>query len=386
MTILCTTMIRYQAVFRLHGPTKIDTKYEFGDTPHDTMLNITFVPKNNVDNISGILEFEYKAENREQAKKIADTELDKRARIITGALSFTFEEGITVGNRYKVTTADAAYKEQIDSSLQADEYVLSIAEQVYTNIADPMEQEENLKRALNWYSYGLSTKASEDRLVAFWTGTEALVEKQPEDMDFSESQREAIETAKDQVMEHFEGGSDVGQWVSGHFGSLLSETNSDDDDEAVSRVAKEQIDESQFSDEIGEVVEMVYKARNAIVHQGMQIDEATSKASMAEKLLRELLMSSLPAAFANFIVDDEPDRIGTPFVYFDTALPLVFENSHDLELERGEIKKRLFALHRDLRETYRFLPQNYTGEDGPLLQVDEEIFKLNPEYEFEMNS
>lgn len=171
-------------------------------------------------------------------------------------------------------------------------------------------------------------------------------------------------------------------WVGGHFGSLLSGSDTERDDKAVLRVAKEQIDESQFSDEIEAVVETVYDDRNAIVHQGMQIDEASSEASTAEKLLRELLISSPPSVFTNFIADDEPDRIGTPFVYFETALPQAFENPYDLELKYDEIKTRLFALHQDLREAYCFPPQNYSGENGPLLQVDEGIFELNPEYEF----
>jgi len=374
-------MERYQAAFRLHGPTKIDTKYEF----RDSTLDVTLVPKNNVDEISGVLEFEYEAENREEAEEIADTKLEDRARIVTGALSFTFEEGISVGSRYKVTPADAAHKERIDSTLQAGRDVLSIAEQVHTNIAESIGGEESLKRALNWYSYGLSTKASEDRLVAFWTGAEALVDKKTENMGLSDSQRDAIEAAKEQLMEDFDGNSQVGRWVGGHFGSLLSGSDTESDDGAVLRVAKEQVDESQFSDGIEEVVETVYNARNAIVHQGMQIEAAASKANLAEKLLRELLISSLPTAFSNFVGEDEPMRIGTPIIYYKTALPLVFEDSYDLELTRDEIKKRLFALHRDLSEAYRFPARNFAGENEPLLQVDEETFKLNPGYDFEEN-
>ena len=61
----------------------------------------------------------------------------------------------------------------------------------------------------------------------------------------------------------------------------------------------------------------------------------------------------------------------------------MFEDSYDLELARDEIKKRLFALHRDLSEAYRFPPRNFAGENEPLLQVDDETFKLNPEFDFE---
>lgn len=371
-------MVEYQVVFRLHGPIQIKTEYNFG--------NAKLSPKLNVEGISGILKFNYDANDREEAQEIAQSRLKENARIIAGALTFTFEEGIEVGHSYKVARADAPYKEQTDSTLSPDSYLLSIAKQVYENIYDDIKTNENLKRAFNWYSYGLSTEIAEDRLVAFWTGAESLVQTKTIDMNLTNEQRESIDEAKDIALQHFEDNTDLKDWVSGHFGRLLSSSKNEDGDEAVLRVAEDKIDGSQFSEEIDTVVETIYNNRNAIVHQGIHIDKAVSEANLAEKLLRELLIASLQNAFTNFISDSKPDRVGSPIIYYEEALPRVFEESYDLKLSNDEIKERLFALTSDLREAYRFPTQNFAGEDEPLSQLKEDLFQLNPEYDFERNN
>lgn len=370
-------MSKYQVAFRLHGPMQISTTYDFGEA--------TLRPKKNPPGISGTIEFDYEAENQEEAKRTAANELKEKARIITGSLVFTTKEGIEVGNSYKITRKDAGYKERIDTTLEAGGYELSISEKIYDNTHGSIEKDEHLKRALNWYSYGLSTKTAEDRLVAFWTGAESLANKETTEMNLSEDQRDAIESAKDDVLKEFDEETDSKKRVNGHFGKLLSEKKTESNDEAVLRVAKDRIDEDQLSRDIEEIVERVYKSRNAIVHQGKQIDDANSKVNEAGQFLRELLIGSLSEPFADFVAESDPNRVNSPIIRFREALPIVFGEDYEMELERDEIKKRLFALTHDLDEAYRFPPRNFAGEDKPLRQVSENTFKLNPEFDFNAN-
>lgn len=366
-------MSEYWVCYRLHGPTEISEKHSIGDG--------TIRPSPNPSSIAGNLELTFTADNLDHARKRAKTDIRDKATRIVGALVFTLDKGLIVGDHYKIRPIDAPNKSKIDATSYANSQILEIADRVFQNINKELEANDRTRRALNWYSIGLSTETPEDRLIAFWTGLEAAATEQSQDFSYTEKQKEIIYNAKDDFQSTFkEENSDLKDWVNGIFGTLLSGVQSEDPDDQVTRILKNEVNKDYVSgiDDLENVVGTLYEARNAIVHAGISIDDPASKAGDARKLLRELLLSRLNEAFRGFINDDIPDRNRySIFTIPKEWLPLVFENNESLELTTEEIRARAFAISRDFQEAYSFPINKLAGEGKILTKVGENTYKLS---------
>ena len=118
-------MTDYWVAYRLHGPVQIETKVDLG--------NAVIKPGTGSPSVSGLLEIIYSASDRDEAEEKADQETEKQANRIVSALSFTFDEGLILGDHYKIREADAPNKSKTDSTLNAGQWELGVGKQVYQN-------------------------------------------------------------------------------------------------------------------------------------------------------------------------------------------------------------------------------------------------------------
>ncbi len=368
-------MTDYWVAYRLHGPVQIETKVDLGDA--------VIKPGTGSPSVSGLLEIIYAASDRDEAEEKANGEIEKQANRIISSLAFTFDEGLILGDHYKIREADAPNKSKTDSTLNASQWELEVGKQVYQNIKQDLKTSNSVRRGLNWYGITVSTENHEDRLVAAWTGLEAIATNQQTNFNFSQQVEQELRDAKDDVLDAINApNSEEHTWVAGFFGKMISEVKEEDNDVAVARVTSNEID-NQFLSNVNDVedaVEEVYNARNKIVHAGLDISGAVSTANKAEELLKELLIARLPDAFSGFIGSQVPNR-RRYLVDPDDFLRVIFQNDFSNELSREEIWEGGFAITRDLYDGHVHL-QNLVGSGEPLTEVSgkSDVYRLNRSY------
>ena len=371
-------MPEFWASYRLHGPTEISTKHSLGRL-NDDIIDITIQPGTKA--VSGSLEFEFEADDDDHAEERVENDLRETANRIVSSLVFTLQDGLFLGRLYKVQRRDAPNKSQTDAVTQANEQILDVSNRVFRNINEKLRDDEYTRRALNWYALGQSTQTSEDRLVAFWTGLEASSENRSQESGLTEEQEDIIQNAKNDLQDTFgDEDSKIRDRVNGTLGSLLSGCKEEDNDEKVTRVLESELDQEflNLDSDIDDAVQDIYYARNAIVHEGKELEDASSTAGKAGYLLRELLLARLDDGFKGFIDDQVPKRNkyslkSNP----EEWIPRVFEHDDTLELTAEEITVRAFALSRSFQKAYRFPIQNLAGEGELLTQVEDGVYKLN---------
>lgn len=368
-------MTDYWVAYRLHGPVQIGTKVDLGDA--------VIKPGTGSPSVSGLLAMTYPASDRDEAEQKANGEIEKQANRIVSSLAFTFDEGLILGDHYKIREADAPNKSKTDSTLNAGQWELEVGEQVYQNIKQDLKTNNSVSRGLNWYSITVSTENHEDRLVAAWTGLEAVATNQQTNFNFSPQVEQELRDAKDDVLNAINApNSEEHTWVASFFGKMLSGVKEEDNDAAVSRVTSNEIDDQFLSNvnDIEEAVEEVYDARNKIVHAGLDISDAVSTANKAEELLKELLIARLPDAFSEFIGKQVPSRCRY-LVNPDDFLRVIFQNDFSKELSREGIWEGGFAITRNLYDGHVPL-QNLVGSGEPLTEVSGkgDTYRLNRNY------
>lgn len=368
-------MTDYWVAYRLHGPVQIGTKIDLGDA--------VIKPGTGSSSISGLLEIIYSASDRDEAEERANGVIEKQANRIVSSLAFTFDEGLILGDHYKIREADAPNKSKIDSTLTAGQWELGVGEHVYQNVKQDLKTSNSLSRGLNWYSITVSTENHEDRLVAAWTGLEAIATNQPITFNFPPRVEQELRDAKNDVLDAIGApNSEEHNWIAGFFGKMLSGVKGEDDDVAVARVTSNEIDDQFLSNvkDINDAVDEVYEARNKIVHAGLDISGATSTANKAEELLKELLIARLPAAFSGFIGNQIPNRRRS---LVDPAdfLRVIFQNDFSNVLSQEEIWEGGFAITRDLYESHVPL-RNLVGSEEPLIEAGgkSDAYRLNQSY------
>ena len=366
----------FWVAYRLHGPVEIRSEYQLSE-------NIILKPKENPNSVTGTLEIIFEAADRIDAQEKADEEIMGKASRIVSALAFTFDEGIVLGDHYKVRPINAPNKSKMDASLKAGEFILDIGSQVYENIDDKLSEDDELDRAINWYNLGLSTETPEDALVAFWTGLESLAAR--EDADLSEEKERALHAAKDAALDSIDDDNhSLRGEVGGEIGKLKTETIS----QAVIRMVSDLVDEDLITfnhvdaDGLSNAVEMLYDERCDIIHEGRVTDNVNHKVALVEQILKEVLIAKFPEAYSGFISDGVPERYPYSTMAIDVEhwVPVVFERNPDLVLDELEVKRRAIAMTRDLQEGYGFPVRNFAGEGNPLIQVEEGVFRLDPEF------
>lgn len=366
----------FWVAYRLHGPVEIRSEYQLSE-------NIILKPKENPNSVTGTLEIIFEAADRIDAQEKADQEIMGKASRIVSALAFTFDEGIVLGDHYKVRPIDAPNKSKMDASLKAGEFILDIGSQVYENIDDKLSEDDELDRAINWYNLGLSTETPEDALVAFWTGLESLAER--EEADLSEKKEKVLDAAKHAALDSID---DDNHSLRGEVGGEIGELKKESISQAVVRMVSELVDEDLLTlnhvdvDGLGNAVEMVYEERCDIVHEGRVTNNAHHKVAVAEQILKEVLIAKLPEAYSGFISDGVPERYPYSSMAIDVEhwVPVVFERDPDLVLNEWEVKRRAIAMNRDLQDGYGFPVRNFAGEGNPLIQVEDGVFRLDPEF------
>jgi len=368
-------MTDYWAAYRLHGPVQIETKVDLGDA--------VIKPGTGSPSVSGLLEITYPASDRDDAEQKASGKIEKQANRIVSSLAFTFDEGLILGDHYKIREVDAPNKSKTDSTLNAGQWELEVGEQVYQNIKQDLKANNSVSRGLNWYSISVSTENHEDRLVAAWTGLEAIATNQQTNFNFSPQVEKELRNAKDDVLDAINApNSEEHTWIAGFFGKMISGVKEEDDDTAVSRVTSSEIDDSFLSNvnDIEEAVKEVYVARNKIVHAGLDVSDAVTTANKAEELLKELLIARLPDAFSGFIGKQVPNR-RRHLVDPDDFLRVIFQNDFSKEFSREEIWEGGFAITRDLYDGHVHL-QNLVGSGEPLNEVSgkDNTYRLNRDY------
>jgi hypothetical protein len=368
-------MTDYWVAYRLHGPVQIETKVDLGDA--------VIKPGTGSPSVSGLLEIIYHASDRDEAEQKASGEIEKQANRIVSSLAFTFDEGLILGDHYKIREADAPNKSKTDSTLKAGQRELEVGEQVYQNIKQDLKANNSVSRGLNWYSITVSTENHEDRLVAAWTGLEAVATNQQTNFNFSPQVEQELRDAKNDVLNGINApNSEKHTWIAGFFGKMLSGLKEEDNDEAVSRITSNEIDDQFLSNvnDIEKAVDEVYDARNKIVHAGLDISDAVTTANKAEELLKELLIALLPDAFSGFIGKQAPNR-RRHLVDPDDFLRVIFQNDFSQELSREEIWEGGFAITRDLYDGHVHL-QNLVGSGEPLNEVSgkDNTYRLNRSY------
>ncbi|WP_336328802.1 hypothetical protein [Halovenus sp. HT40] len=325
----------------------------------------------------------FEAEDRRDAEEKASGEVMTQATRIVSALAFTFDEGIVLGDRYKVRPADASNKMKMDATLKVGESLLEIGRQVYENVDSTLSEDEEVNRAINWYNLGLSTETPEDALVAYWTGLESLAER--EQADLSEEKERALDAAKEAALAEID---DDNHSLRGDVGGEIGELKTESISQAVVRMVDEFVEEDLLTlnrveaDNLKQAVEMVYDERCDIVHEGKETDDSHQKAAVAEEILKEFLIAKLPNAYSGFISDETPERYPYSSMGVDVEnwVPVVFENDPELELDEWEVKRRAIAMTRDLDAANGFPVRNFAGEANPLIQVEDGVFRLNPEF------
>jgi len=365
----------YWVAYRLHGPVQIESKVDHGD--------VVIKPGTGSPSVSGLLEITYPAADRVEAKQKASGIIEKQANRIVSSLAFTFDEGLILGDHYKVREADAPNKSKIDSTPKADQWELEVGEQVYQNIKQDLKRNNSVSRGLNWYSLTVSTENHEDRLVAAWTGLEAIATNQQTNFNFTPQVEQELRDAKNDVLNAIGApNSEEHTWIAGFFGRMISGIKEEDNDAAVSRVASNEIDGQFLSNvnDVEEAVEDVYAARNDIVHAGLDISDAVTTANKAEELLKELLIARLPDAFSGFIGKQVPNR-RRHLVDPDDYLRIIFQNDFSKELSREEIWEGGFAITRDLNDGRVLLP-SLVGSGHPLNEVSgkDNVYTLDKTY------
>lgn len=366
-------MTQFELPFRLHGKLQIETRYEFDD--------VVVRPGPSHNGIAGVIGCRFEAADRHEARNMVDGRFRTKASNIASIMSFTLNEGIYVGRKYNLISVDSEGGFKMDSVLNAGEWELSLCENVYSGVSSKMYDDTQIKRALIWYSNGVASYNPEIRIIFYWTALETLATKTITQFNFSDFQKDVILKARDNISDVIVQ-PELKSWIHGFFGEILTETKSQSDLQAVMEYVSDQVPEDAGSRDVEEIAEQVYRARNDLVHSGSSLDDARSIASDAEKLIHDSLAAELPQAFAGIISDDVPSWIQHKINY-EEWMPILFEDNYDLELDRWEVKRRLFALTRDFSDVNHSI-NLFAGEGMPLNYSEEtDSFSLDPEFEFE---
>ncbi|SFC23952.1 hypothetical protein SAMN05444422_10612 [Halobiforma haloterrestris] len=377
-------MTEYNIRYRLLGPANIQDGGELGEG--------TLIPLGGENrNANAALQYTIDADNREEARDIARGSLQKKARKDVSILSFVSENGILLGPHYRIRPADAANQSMVDVSNPIDDLNIKTADQVRANLESVLNGDDKARQSLNWYNYGLATSISEDKLVALWTGIEAFVEL--DEQDFDEEKERAYERAKDAALDSVD--PDEHPTLHGRIGQLFGEKIKQQSiSVAVAKLIRNTVPINRISNleesELNERIDELYTARNKIVHEGKDVADidrvstpANELATNAEDILRELLISRLPDAFARFIDSEPPERFEYQYLVGYDWILRVFDQNYDCTLTAEEIAQRTFALTRELSEIRRIPLDNFAGENEPLQKIDENEYQLNPDFDFE---
>jgi hypothetical protein len=358
--------------YRIYGPVKIQVSGEIG--------NAILRKKSGESPVDAILEFrQVSASNKEAAEDLANKEYRGKAQSIINILSYIVEDGFILGESREVKKQD---RNQIYTSSHTvlKPFVLKIADKIMKNSPDILNEDEDLYHSLTWYSIGQGTYTPEDRLIAYWIGLEAQVENQS---TLSEKELEKYHDLTDLIDTELEDFDVLRDRAKSLLGLLKKESHK----VAVKRFLRERFD---VGDDGLDGIDDIWGDRGGIVHQGIQVENASEKADVVQRWLRKSIDRQLSSKIDE-IVDfdlpieftDEAGEIYTPS-HATTApeewLRVVFDEEIGRVLSIDEIQLRAYPIFQDIQQVARIevILDKFVGWGKPLQKQNDQEYLYSP--------
>ena len=360
-------MRRFRKSYRLYGPVRVSGTGE--------IQGATLRGRSQGQREIGILDFYIESDSEQEAKSQVESEYQNRAQHTTNILSYVLEDGIILGDGYDLIPTDRDSHQTSVGDTILTSFSIEIADAIMETASEDLKKDNRLRRALTWYSLGLSTQTPEDRLVAFWTGMESLVENEPA---LTEEEQVAYDDLTETIDEELSELDDLRESVRAILGNVQNESNKD----AVERVLR---DEAGYEKEELKNIPALSRDRGRIVHSGTQLSDATEKADAAKSYLRSLLDSRITENIEDIVdfdlplevedIDGSCYEVGDPMTAPEDWLGAVFEHEPGLALTKDKIFKRAYPIFKDIHQVARIetiLPK-MCGWGRPLRQISDDI-------------
>ncbi|QRV17438.1 hypothetical protein JMJ58_21010 (plasmid) [Haloterrigena salifodinae] len=245
---------------------------------------------------------------------------------------------------------------------------------IYTALEKANEIDEEVLRALRWYTTGVASEHHTDRFLAFWLALEIQAESQEKSAnEIDPDVEEPVEQAMAAVRKNIES-----NYVKSRVNDFIAEYIRDETiPEAIAQEILDILGEnhSTADEELESKIKSLQNDRSNLVHHGKPIDDVKRKATTLESYNRLLLKRKLDPIFSDDYDSDKfPEAAEVPL---GTALQIILADHPD-GLTKEELRKEAFAATRDFEQAARIVELIGPAHDLENLGIVEDtVYKLD---------